>query len=75
MERDLAELQGQQAAVQEASHSNRAEADRAVADALLRLSHAEAAQAAAEQACEAAQNEVSTWPSVIVLDWKMLISS
>lgn len=59
MERDLAKLQGQQAAVQEASQSNRADADRAVADALLRLSQAEAAQEAAEHACSEAQNEVS----------------
>ncbi len=60
MERDTAELQGQQAAVQEASQTSRTDADRAVADALLRLSQAEAAQEAAQTICMAAQNEVST---------------
>ncbi|KAK9821857.1 hypothetical protein WJX74_006036 [Apatococcus lobatus] len=59
LEQDLAELQGSQAAAQEASHSNREDADRSVADALLRLDAAEAAQAAAQEACNAAQEQAS----------------
>lgn len=58
LEQDLAELQGRQAAAHEASESSRADADRSVADALLRLDSAEAAKAAAEQACSAAQQQV-----------------
>lgn len=58
LEQDLAELQGRQAAAHEVSESSRADADRSMADALLRLDGAEAARAAAEQACSTAQEQV-----------------
>ena len=58
LEQDLAELQGQQAAAQEASHSSRADADRSVADALLQLDAADSARRAAQQACSVAQEQV-----------------